>query len=94
MNEYKLYINGQWTETVSGEVKDDINPADGSVVVTCGDGSGEGSVTVRDLLGKVVKQGRMYEGMCRIDLSDLPDGIYYLTLTSQLGTATRKLLVR
>ena len=31
MNEYKLYINGQWTETVSGEVKDDINPADGSV---------------------------------------------------------------
>ena len=70
------------------------NPADGSVVVTCGDGSGEGSVTVRDLLGKVVKQGRMYEGMCRIDLSDLPDGIYYLTLTSQLGTATRKLLVR
>ena len=31
MNEYKLYINGKWTETVSGEVKDDINPADGSV---------------------------------------------------------------
>ena len=31
MNEYKLFIDGKWTETVSGTVIDDINPADGSV---------------------------------------------------------------
>ena len=70
------------------------NPADGSVAVTCGDGVEGGSVAVRDLLGKVVKQGRMHEGVCRMDLSDLPGGIYYLTLTTPQGSATLKLLVR
>ena len=70
------------------------NPADGSVVVTCGDGVEEGSVAVRDVLGKVLRRGQMRGGVCRMDLSDLPGGIYYLTLTSSQGSATRKLLVR
>ena len=70
------------------------NPADGSVVVTCGDGVEEGSVAVRDVLGKVLRRGQMRGGVCRMDLSDLPGGIYYLTLTSPQGSATRKLLVR
>lgn len=32
MLEAKLYINGQWVETKSGKVVDDLNPADDSVV--------------------------------------------------------------
>lgn len=31
MTEYKLFLAGKWTDTVSGEIMDDINPADGSV---------------------------------------------------------------
>lgn len=32
--EYQLYIGGQWKDTVSGKVVEDINPADGSVFAT------------------------------------------------------------
>lgn len=32
--EYQLYIDGQWKDTVSGKVVEDINPADGSVFAT------------------------------------------------------------
>ena len=31
MKEYKLFLAGRWEETRSGSIKDDINPADGSV---------------------------------------------------------------
>ena len=31
MQEYKLYLAGEWTATESGSIRDDINPADGSV---------------------------------------------------------------
>lgn len=31
MREYKLYINGEWLETKSGKIIDDINPATGEV---------------------------------------------------------------
>jgi len=31
MKEYKLFIGGEWVPTVSGEIIDDLNPADGSV---------------------------------------------------------------
>ncbi len=31
MNEYKLFLAGEWVETRSGKIVDDINPADGSV---------------------------------------------------------------
>ena len=31
MKEVKLYINGQWKETVSGEIKEDYNPSDNSI---------------------------------------------------------------
>jgi len=33
MKEYKLYINGEWTETKTGQIVDDLNPADGSLFV-------------------------------------------------------------
>ena len=29
MKEYKLFINGEWKESASGEVVEDINPANG-----------------------------------------------------------------
>lgn len=32
--EYQLYIDGQWKDTVSGKVVEDISPADGSVFAT------------------------------------------------------------
>lgn len=32
MEEFKLYINGAWTATESGSVRDDLNPADNSVI--------------------------------------------------------------
>lgn len=31
MREYKLYINGEWIETETGKIVDDLNPADGSL---------------------------------------------------------------
>jgi aldehyde dehydrogenase (NAD+) len=31
MKEYKLYINGEWVETKTGQIVDDLNPADGSL---------------------------------------------------------------
>ena len=32
MLDCRLYINGQWVDTISGSVEQNINPADGSVV--------------------------------------------------------------
>ncbi len=31
MREYQMFINGKWADTESGQVSDDINPADGSI---------------------------------------------------------------
>ena len=30
--EYRLFINGEWVDSVSGKMKDNTNPADGNVI--------------------------------------------------------------
>lgn len=49
--EYQLYIDGQWKDTVSGKVVEDINPADGSVFATvhfAGDSEVEEAIAAAD----------------------------------------------
>lgn len=68
------------------------NPADGYVVVSC-DEAVEGVLVVADVAGKTVRRYRMSGASLRIDTQELPDGVYYVTLTSSRGSNTKKLLV-
>lgn len=45
-----------------------------------------------DMLGKVVKSGNLLDQ--QIDLSDMPDGMYFLKLQTNKGTALKKVVIR
>ena len=68
------------------------NPADGYVVVSC-DEAVEGVLVVADVAGKTVRRYTMSGTNQKISTQELADGIYYVTLNTAKGSATRKLVV-
>ena len=68
------------------------NPADGYVVVSC-DEAVEGVLAVADVAGKTVRRYTMSGTNQKISTQELADGIYYVTLNTAKGSATRKLVV-
>lgn len=68
------------------------NPADGYVVVSC-DEAVEGVLVVADVAGKTVGRYSMSGTILKISTQGLADGVYYVTLNTAQGSATRKLVV-
>jgi hypothetical protein len=75
------------------------NPSRGVFTLSCSAGDRQQlRLTVRDLLGRVVSQRPLqHDGvhtLQRIDLSALPEGMYFLRLESAVVQHTRMLLLR
>ena len=72
------------------------NPASGEVrIVTEGEGFEGGTLTVRDAAGREVLRKELARGTrkCVLDVSGLPSGTYFVTLTTAKGTGTQKLII-
>ena len=72
------------------------NPASGEVrIVTEGEGFEGGTLTVSDATGREVQRKELARGTrkCVLDVSGLPSGTYFVTLTTAKGTSTQKLVV-
>ena len=72
------------------------NPASGEVrIVTEGEGFEGGTLTVSDAAGREVQRRELARGTrkCVLDVSGLPSGTYFVTLTTAKGTGTQKLVI-
>ena len=70
------------------------NPCHGSVALT-GIPESATMVAVRDMMGREVLRKELARGTrkCVLDVSGLPSGTYFVTLTTAKGTSTQKLVV-
>ncbi|MES2690372.1 MAG: T9SS type A sorting domain-containing protein, partial [Bacteroidota bacterium] len=68
------------------------NPASEQLNVTLNN-TNNATFSVFDLAGKLVEQGNTAAGMLTIDLHNYTNGIYYLNITSEEETSTRKFIV-
>ena len=70
------------------------NPAHEVVTIVCGRGCAQGacSLTVRDAVGREVLRQAVQGNKQKIDISSLPQGVYFVTLTTKEGNSTRKLM--
>ncbi len=71
------------------------NPARGQAAVTLTEGFEGGTLTVRDAAGREVLRKELARGTrkCALDVSVLPTGTYFVTLTTAKGTSTQKLVI-
>jgi hypothetical protein len=71
------------------------NPARGQATVTLTEGFEGGTLTVRDAAGREVLRKELARGTreCVLDVSVLPSGTYFVTLTTAKGTGTQKLVI-
>ena len=68
------------------------NPASGYAVVTCDQPIQE--LTLCDVNGRMIRTMRNCGGSAKIDTSELAPGVYMMRITTDAGTATRKLAVK
>ena len=71
------------------------NPARGQATVTLTEGFEGGTLAVRDAAGREVLRRELARGTrtCTLDVSGLPSGTYFVTLTTAKGTGTQKLII-
>lgn len=65
------------------------NPAGNNLVI---EGAGQSLLHLRTLEGKLVLEQELLHTKTDLDLSQLPSGIYLLQITSQAGTAVKKIV--
>ena len=75
----------------SYEIRVYPNPAHGAVTVSVG---APATLTVLDLTGRVVVTPLSLSSSVTLPLSDLPSGTYFLRITTDEGTAVKKLIVK
>ena len=75
----------------SYEIRVYPNPAHGAVTVSVG---APATLTVLDLTGRVVVAPLSLSSSATLPLSDLPSGTYFLRVTTEEGTAVKKLIVK
>jgi hypothetical protein len=76
------------------------NPASTSLTLTLspavgGTGKGEEPATLQitDMLGNMIKQAVIYNLTSTIDISDLSEGVYNISITSKEGVANKKVVI-
>ena len=69
------------------------NPSSGIFTVAANDNKGEIDYTVINTKGEPVFTGR-FSGTCRIDLSTLPKGIYFIRFTDNASVWNKKIVVK
>lgn len=97
-NKKLTYVFNKWPNNVTtvSRSEDDVtvypNPARESINVVFDENLGVKQVAVYNLIGKMVNVYRVTATSAKIDLSDVPSGIYFLRLMNAQGqiVATRK----
>ena len=69
------------------------NPATTQITVTNGIFLGNGKINIINLLGETVKETQLSNGQTRIDIANLPKGIYMVHLSANGEVQTEKLIV-
>jgi hypothetical protein len=69
------------------------NPAKNIVNVYCETVIGNVQVTITDLMGKKIKSQSLSIGNNNIDVTNLSKGFYLVTVTSETGSKTQKLVI-
>lgn len=70
------------------------NPAKESVSVACQFGAQQGEVLLRNTLGQDIRRVSLERGRALLSLSDIPAGIYLVTLIIDQGSFVRRLVVQ
>lgn len=70
------------------------NPAKESVSVACQFGAQQGEVLLRNTLGQDIRRVSLERGRALLSLSDIPAGIYLVTLITDQGSFVRRLVVQ
>ena len=69
------------------------NPASDFISIDCGSQAGIIRTVMTDLQGRVVKSELQAGPVCKVGVSDLPNGIYLILVTSDAGTQARQKLM-
>lgn len=84
---YRIYLGeplvGISSETIFEKINIFPNPASTSITVSTEQGSGISSYTIYDLMGRPLLKGKINDENSKIDIEQLPDGMYFLTLDEQ-----------
>jgi hypothetical protein len=69
------------------------NPANDGIRIDCGDQSGIIRITLSDLQGRTVRSFLEAGPSCKVNVSDIPNGIYLIGVNSDTGINTRQKLI-
>ena len=78
-------------ENSNVQVKVFPNPAEGLVNVTA---EGLQNITLIDMMGRIVKEQSASQSATVVDLSNLPSGLYFLRVMTEMGVATTRVYNR
>ena len=93
-----VFAFSKWPTSVSNvnQITDDVsiypNPAKGDINVVFNGNAGIKNISVYNLIGKVVSVYKVNGNSAKLDLSNMPSGIYFMRLVDNTGriVATRK----
>lgn len=69
------------------------NPSKGIITIERADTSVEGEIIITNMLGNVVKIIKPESQLTKMDLSDLIDGVYFITINSKNSIVTHKVIL-
>ncbi len=70
------------------------NPSDGEIFVQQGDFNGDAILKIYDMNGKLLKSTLLRESLSRVDLSDISQGAYIISLEKKDQIKTKKLIIQ
>ncbi|TSA36903.1 MAG: T9SS C-terminal target domain-containing protein [Porphyromonadaceae bacterium] len=81
------------SHNLNNPVKIYPNPSNDLIRIDCGDQSETIRITLTDLNGRIIRNLRETGPVCKIAVSDLPNGIYLIQVQSDSGIHTRQKLI-
>jgi type IX secretion system substrate protein len=69
------------------------NPANESLTLTLSKGEGTSTLQITDMLGNKVKQSTIYNLTSIINVTDLSEGVYNLSVSSSNGVANKRVVI-
>jgi hypothetical protein len=70
------------------------NPAQNRFTVKSNNNIARGEIVVRDVTGRLLIQKKINSEQMIVDSSDLPNGLYILSVTNENNTWSSKLIIR
>ncbi|MFI4963290.1 MAG: T9SS type A sorting domain-containing protein [Legionellales bacterium] len=90
---YCLASTGIKQVTGSNEVSIYPNPASTSLTLTLSKGEGTSTLLITDMLGNTVKQLIIHNSSLIIDVADLSEGVYNVSISSNAGVVNKRVVI-